>query len=141
MQHLARIVHNMLVDPCPVGNNPNWGQFRCNMELLGNPNANSISVTKGTWHAFEQYIKFHSVPGQAVYRAWYDGDPIFEDRLTATMKSPADKSDFVYLFTTWNNGAPATQSNYVDDIVVTNVTPSTKDSNGNPFVGLGKVTF
>jgi hypothetical protein len=126
---------------CPYGINPDWKQFRCNMEKLGNPDRTAVKVTKGTWHAFEQYIKFHSVPGQAMYRAWFDGKQIFEDPLTATMKSSSDVSDFNYLFTTWNNGAPATQHNYVDDIMVTNEVPSNKDSNGNPYIGTGNVTF
>lgn len=127
--------------PCPYGSNPNWKQFRCNMEKLGNPQKNLINVTKGTWHAFEMYVKLHHEPGKAMYRAWYDGQLIFEDPLTATMKSPTDQADFIYLFTTWNGGAPATQSNYIDDLLITNEIPSNRDSKGNPFIGTGGVTF
>lgn len=106
------------------------------------PAVNNVgsAVTTGTWHAFEQYIKFSSKPGQGVYRFWQDGKLIFEDKRTATLRSSNSKSDFLYLWTYWNNGAPKSQSAYIDDVIVTNEKPSGIDAQGNPFVGLGKVS-
>ena len=94
-------------------------------------------VTTGAWHAYEMYIKFSSVDGNGIYRVWQDGKLIFQDTVTRTLNTSTSKSDVVYLFTYWNNGAPKTQSAYVDDVVVTSVKPSTIDAYGNPFIGVG----
>jgi hypothetical protein len=87
------------------------------------------------WVAIEKYIKFSSVPGRAIFRFWQDGNLIFEDKLTPTLGSSGSYSDFFYLFTYWNNGAPRNQTAYVDDIVLTNETPSGVDAHGNHFLG------
>ncbi len=107
-----------------------------NKKSLGEKNVGN-KVTTGSWQAYEQYIKFSSVSGQGVYRVWQDGKLVFEDLDTATLRSSSSISDLIYLFTYWNNGAPKTQSAYVDDIIVTNERPDTLDANGNPYVGLG----
>jgi len=95
----------------------------------------------GRWVPLEMYVKFSAKPGQGIYRVWKDGKLIFEDKLTRTLISSTDKSDFIYLFTIWNNGAPATQSNYIDDITITNEKPSNTDAHGNAYIGTGDVTF
>lgn len=93
-------------------------------------------VPRDKWQAFEQYVKFSSVAGQGIYRLWQDGVLIFEDTKTVTLRSPTSKSDFIYLYTYWNNGAPKTQTSYVDSIVITSDTPAQKDAKGNPYIGL-----
>lgn len=93
-------------------------------------------VTTGSWHAYEMHIKFSSEPGDGIYRVWQDGKLVFEDTLTRTLKTSTSMSDFIYLFSYWNNGAPKTQSAYIDDIVITNVRPSKTDTQGNHFIGV-----
>ena len=114
-------------------------------EVTGKPfhnnNAGKKTVggknTRGTWHAYEIYIKFSSQPGKGVYRVWKNGNLIFQDTKTNTLKTSASKSDFIYLFSYWNGGAPKTQSVYIDNIVLTNARPSATDAHGNSFVGVG----
>jgi len=94
-------------------------------------------VIRGKWHTYEQYIKWSSVPGKGIYRVWQDGNLIFEDLKTATLRSSTSISDYIYLYTYWNNGAPRTQTAYIDDVVVTNEIPGKKDAYGNSYVGVG----
>jgi len=89
------------------------------------------------WITYEMQIKLHSTSGKGIYRVWQDGNLIFEDLKTATLRSPTSISDFVYLYTYWNNGAPVTQTSYVDDIVVTSTVPGKKDASGNSYIGVG----
>ena len=97
------------------------------------------NITTGAWHAYEMYIKFASTPGQGIYRVWQDGNLVFEDTITQTLKSSSSISDLIYLFSYWNNGAPKTQQAYVDEIVVTSTRPSDIDSHGNHFIGLSGI--
>ena len=98
-------------------------------------------VTLGEWHAFEQYIKFDPAPGKGVRRTWYDGKLVFEDTLTGTMRSSSDVADLIYIWTYWNNGAPKTQTAYIDDVIITSDRPNNTDSFGNPYIGIGNVTI
>ena len=98
-------------------------------------------ITTGRWHAYELYIKFSGVPGKGIFRAWQDGNLIFEDKRTATMNSTTSYADFVWIFTYWNNKAPRTQSAYIDDVVITNQRPNNVDSRGNPYIGVGSTTY
>ncbi len=103
------------------------------------------SVDKGEWHAYEQYVKFSSTAGKGVYRVWYDGRLIFEDKVTKTLKSSKSVVDKIQLFTYWrgvaNEQPDRTQSLYVDEVMITNEQPDTKDSKGNWFLGVGNATF
>jgi len=94
-------------------------------------------VIRGQWHTYEQQVKFSSVPGKGIYRIWQDGNLIFEDLKTATLRSSTSKSDYIYIWTYWNNGAPRTQTAYTDDIVITSEIPGKKDASGNPYIGVG----
>ncbi len=104
-------------------NNPDW-------KLNGGP------TTTGQWHALEHYVKFSSVSGEGITRVWQNGVLIKEDTITKTLGSSTSQSDFIYLFTYWNGGAPATVKAYVDDVIITSETPSNVDAAGNPFIGL-----
>ena len=42
----------------------------------------------------------------------------------------------LYLLEYWNGGAPADQSAYFDEIIITNKVPKQIDENGNPYLGL-----
>lgn len=98
-------------------------------------------ISTGTWHAYEQYIKFSGVPGKGIMRTWQDGKLIFEDTETATLRSTSSTADFAWIFSYWNNNAPKTQSAFIDDIVITNERPDNLDSKGNPYIGVGDTKF
>ena len=103
----------------------NYGASR----RIGNP------VQYGQWHTYEMYIKFSASNG--IYRFWQDGELIFEQTNYTTLMSPTSVSDRIYLYSYWNNGAPQTQTSYVDDIVITSEVPGRKDANGNAYIGVG----
>lgn len=94
-------------------------------------------VPTGQWHAIEHYVKLHSQAGKGIYRIWQNGNLIFEDTQNPTLANSSSVADRLYLFTYWNDGAPKTQSLYVDDWVVTTDRPGNTDSHGNPFIGIG----
>ena len=93
-------------------------------------------VTTGEWHALEMYVRYSSVPGEGIYRVWQNGTLVFEDTETSTLRTPVSESDFIYIFSYWNGGAPRDQVAYIDDIVVTSGRPAATDADGNPFIGL-----
>lgn len=99
------------------------------------------SIRTGEWHAYEHYIKLSSVSGKGIIRAWQDGNLIFEDTKTATLKSSTSTASLATIWTYWNNKAPKTQSAYLDGVIITNEPPSAKDSKGNPYIGVGDVKF
>lgn len=89
------------------------------------------------WIAYEMYVKYSADPAQGVRRFWKDGVLISEITNIRTLRSASDISNAAYLYTYWNNGAPKTQTSYIDDIIITNVIPSRQDAAGNPYVGVG----
>jgi len=93
------------------------------------------SVSKNNWHTFETYFKFST--GKGIWRIWRNGNLIFEDEETYTLKTSGAKAERALIFTYWNGSAPKTQAAYIDDCVVTSDTPSKYDSSGNPFIGVG----
>jgi len=96
---------------------------------LGDP------IPRDQWQTYEMYFKFSSVENEGIYRVWQDENLIFEDLQTATLRSATSVADLVHLYTYWNNGAPQTQTSYVDDILITNEMPSNTDGFGNPMIG------
>ncbi len=94
-------------------------------------------INRNQWYTYEIYVKFSSVRGKGIYRIWQDGNLIFEDLVAGTLLTPTSQSNVALLYTYWNTGAPATQTSYVDDIVITNEVPSRKDAQGNPYIGVG----
>jgi len=107
------------------------GKTNADIFDLGTP------IIRDRWYTYEMYIKFSSVAGKGIYRVWQDGNLIFEDLKAATLYSATSESFRIYLYTYWNNGAPKTQTSYVDDIVITSEVPAKKDANGNPYIGVG----
>ena len=105
-------------------NNPSWSD-------IGDP------MAKGSWQTVEHYIKFSATPGKGIRRMWRNGVLEFEDTVTATLRTATSVADYAFLFSYWNNNAPQSQYAYADEIILTSDQPSNKDSNGNPFVGIG----
>lgn len=98
----------------------------------------------GQWETYEMYVKLDDVPvsagGQGRVRVWKNGVLLKDITNRKTLSSATDVSDRSHLFTYWNGSSPATQKMYVDDIVLTSDTPSERDANGNPYVGVGKTS-
>lgn len=106
--------------------------------IANNPNYKSLfTLEKGVWQAVEMYLKLSSKPGSGVYRVWHKGKLVFDDRKTQTLVAGYNVPGG-FFGSYWNGGSPKPQSMYVDDIVWTSDTPSNRDANGHPFIGLGK---
>jgi len=95
------------------------------------------------WECVEMYVKFHSVPGQGIFRAWRNGILWFEDKKTKTLLKANDKgSTTARIFTLFNNiGSQKDQSNFIDDVIITSERPNNTDANGNPYIGVGDITI
>jgi hypothetical protein len=108
----------------------------------GDPNLNGVgtagtnSIAQGKWETYEMYVKFDTTPkasgGTGEVRIWKNNSLLLDLTSQPTLVNTSDHSDGFFLFTYWNGNAPATQSVYTDDIIVTSDTPSNKDSAGNP---------
>lgn len=97
------------------------------------------NVALGRWETYEVYVKLDSISvsggGMGMIRVWKNNKLIAN--LTGQVAA-ADKSgvvDSVYVFTYWNGTAPADQYAYMDDLIMTNATPTNRDANGYPYIG------
>lgn len=105
---------------------------------LSSLRSTSQVVRKDTWETYEVYVRFSATPGSGIYRVWKNGNLVYQNTKWPTLASSGDQSDMALLFTYWNGNAPKTQSMYVDDIIVTTDRPANRDSQGNPFIGVGE---
>jgi hypothetical protein len=98
-------------------------------------------ITLGVWETYEYWVKFDTVSvqkgGQAEVRFWKNGTLMADLTDRITLSQTDGYSDQTNLFTYWNGGAPATESMYVDDLVLTTDTPSGKDAQGHAYIGVG----
>jgi len=113
-----------------ANNGPIIDDVRVTIRNLGDP------VIRDQWYTYEVYVKFSSVENEGVFRVWQNENLLFEDLQTPTLESPTSISNSALLYTFWNNGAPRTQTSYVDDIIITSETPSNTDAFGNPMIGV-----
>jgi hypothetical protein len=113
--------------------------FEAFARLLGVGVTPTDDFKTGKWESYEMYAKFDSVSrdagGQALIRVWKNNKLLYERHDQATLKNADSYSDAFFLFTYWNGNAPATQSLYVDDVVMTSEAPAARDAAGNPFIG------
>ena len=104
------------------------------------PNS-GYDMTTGVWETWEMYVMFdkNSVDngGTGRVRLWKNGTLIGDLTARGTLWSDATRVVDVRIFDHWNGGAPQTQHLYLDDLVVTNDPPSTTDSAGNRYIGMG----
>ncbi len=102
---------------------------------------NSARPVRGTWETYEMYVKFDNIPaasgGQGRIRAWKNGKLIGDLTKRRTFNNSSDYAAAIHIFSYWNGGSPKTQHLYMDDLVATNVRPAAKDSQGNPYIGVG----
>lgn len=90
---------------------------------------------KGRWQAIEVYIKSSST-STGIVRVWKDGVLAGEIKGYKTLASSSNTIKAAQLMAVWNNGVGNTQTQYVDDFVMTTDTPSQRDSHGNAMIGL-----
>jgi hypothetical protein len=87
----------------------------------------------GRWQCMEFYVKLSAT--NPISRIWKDGVLLYEDTTSKTIPANGSVTNPYILFGNWNNGSPKQQYAYVDDIIITDVTPSQIDSKGNPMIG------
>lgn len=85
------------------------------------------------WQCLEMYIKFSTQ--EPIFRVWFDGELILEDKYKNTLGDPTALADKSYIGTAWAGGAPQDQVQYVDALIYTTDKPSNRDADGNPMVG------
>jgi len=89
------------------------------------------------WNTFEFYINLSETTG--TIRSWCNHLPAGEVTGINTIGTLANVKFFrLMLLNFWNNGAPATQTLYIDDFRVANSdtdSPVNTDSNGDIFIG------
>lgn len=97
-----------------------------------------------TWETYEMYLYLDDVPvsqgGKARIRVWKNGKLLKDIINRKTLVSSGSYANGFYLFTYWNGSSPQTQKAYVDDMVITTQTPTARDAQGNPYVGVGTIT-
>ncbi|MEO0438440.1 MAG: hypothetical protein AAF098_16190 [Pseudomonadota bacterium] len=94
------------------------------------------------WKTIELYMKLdhlkRSEGGDAVVRVWIDGrlaGETFDRRTLSRADAYIDSFNFFTYF--GDERSPKDQSVYVDDLVITDQTPSNVDTAGNRFIGMG----
>lgn len=98
------------------------------------------SVSDGSWHCYEIYIKSESGPGlsNGIFRAWVDGQ--LKINATSVNHGLASRGKLLTGFYIGSNaklfpqGEPDRYTDY-DDFYVTNIQPTNQDANGNPMIG------
>jgi len=107
------------------------------VRTLGTRPANDIAF--GQWETYEIYYKLDTVSkaagGTGEIRIWKNNQLLADLTDQTTLVDAQTFAESLFLFTYWNANAPATQSLYVDDVIVTSDTPSNRDAAGNPFIG------
>ena len=92
-----------------------------------------VNMTTGAWKCVEMYVKFSA--SDPIFRIWVDGVLEAEDTTNDVMANSTDRIALTTMMGIWNGGAPATQRQYLDDIVMTTDQPSNTDVFGNRMVG------
>ncbi|MFH0810735.1 MAG: hypothetical protein V2A77_09765 [Pseudomonadota bacterium] len=105
-----------------------------NTALVAHKTGAPLLFETGRWYCVEQYLRF-TADNNSVQRLWIDGVLIAEKTGFRASCDPNGYIDYVYLLTYWNGGAPRTQVEYWDDIVITNERPKMRDDAGNYMIG------
>ena len=90
------------------------------------------STGDNTWHSYEYYVGNVGTSNQ-IHRGWIDGVLVLEE-IGIAHGVGSSVVDFRFM-DTWNNGAPQSQTCYIDDIIITTDTPSNQDVYGNYMIG------
>jgi hypothetical protein len=92
----------------------------------------TVAIDHGKWLCMEIYVKFSVMNG--IIRMWKDG-VLFATHEAATMDDGVSGT-LAYLMSTWNSpGSPQMQSQWFDDVIITNEQPTNRDAAGNYMIG------
>ncbi len=111
-----------------------------NWKFFGNK-SNAIELDQ--WITYEWYVKLDSKSidngGEAVIRAWKDGNILTEITDRRTLDTDNSIATDFLLFTYWNGNSPQSQKMYIDDlrIVTSPDLPPNVDADSNPVIGMG----
>ncbi|BCS54953.1 heparin lyase I family protein [Geobacter sp. SVR] len=92
----------------------------------------------GAWQSLEIYLKLS--PTNGIFRIWQNGKLVFEDLNHKTITSTNGYVSMASVMSVWNNNVGQSQTQYVDDFVITTDRPSQVDSKGNPMIGPNTAT-
>ncbi|ABQ26511.1 heparin lyase I family protein [Geotalea uraniireducens] len=87
----------------------------------------------GAWQSLEMYLKLS--PTQGIFRIWQNGKLVFEDLNHKTITSSNGYVSMASVMSVWNNNVGQSQTQYVDEFVITTDRPAQVDSKGNPMIG------
>jgi hypothetical protein len=111
------------------------GMIMLSNEPDGIQTNSTTAFTQGAWTCYEMYVKLHATDGQGIFRIWKNGILIHNDTTNATLDNATDTAQIVYVWSYWNGNVPATQIDYLDDLIITNETPANRDADGNKMIG------
>lgn len=109
------------------------GDIVLSNEIADVQTSTGVTFTKGAWQSIEIQIRFST--STPIFRIWKNGVLIANNTTNRTIDATTNIAEEAYLHSNWNGGSPATQTSYMDDIVMTTDTPSNVDSSGNPMIG------
>jgi len=87
----------------------------------------------GKWQCLEIYVKASSSSG--IIRIWKNGVLVGESVGPYTLASSSNVLNGVYVMSQWNSGPSQSQTQYLDDFVITTDKPSNVDAKGNAMIG------
>jgi hypothetical protein len=96
-----------------------------------------VKFDLNAWQTIEMYVKLST--SDPIFRIWKNGSLIYESRSQTTLGSSTNRADLAYIMTNWNGGAPQSQVQYIDDLIITTDKPVQVDSKGNPMIGSSNV--
>jgi hypothetical protein len=111
------------------------GMIMLSNEPDGIQTNSTTPFTEGAWTCYEMYVKLHATDGQGIFRIWKNGELIHNDTTNATLNNATDTAQIVYVWSYWNGNVPATQTDYLDDLIITNEQPANQDANGYYMIG------
>ena len=109
------------------------GKITLSNEVQAYQPESNVFFDVDSWQSLEIYVKFSTTAG--IIRIWKNGILVFEDLTRRTMNASSDKSDFSYVMSYWNGGAPQNQTQYLDSFIFTTDTPTNADAAGNRMIG------
>ena len=95
----------------------------------------SASFDIDAWQSLEMYFNMSTT--NPIFRVWKNGILIYNrvglpPHITC---AAGDTSSLSNMMNTWNGGAPQTQTQYMDEFVITTDTPAARDVANNPMIG------
>lgn len=127
--------HKITIDINNAGSPSDPGKL-----VISNETANTMSdipntnLSTGVWHCIELYD--YQSSSSPITRVWMDGVLVYENKTDSTYEGIATNDVlFMSQWNGWDSHSTINQDQWIDDIVVTNQTPTGRDVAGNPMIG------